>query len=138
VTTNLKNRSDERFLLVRENPETPQMKGNYKMRKRNNRLWVHLNDEEYNNALINFKKTGLSNEAALRNLINGFSPKEKPDERFYEVMKDLAGIANNINQLARIANASGSIQTHMLKSEAEKWSKLQTELREVILLPEKM
>jgi len=27
------------------------MKGINNMRKRNNRLWVHLNDEEYNNAL---------------------------------------------------------------------------------------
>ena len=107
------------------------------MRKRNKRLWVHLNDEEYNNAITNFKKTGLSNEAALRDLINGFSPKEKPDERFYEMMKVLSGIANNVNQLARKAHEYGSVNSQALKIEAEKWSQFQTEIRETFLLPEK-
>jgi hypothetical protein len=108
------------------------------MRKRNKRLWVHLNDEEYEKAINNFKKTGLSNEAVLRDLINGFAPKEKPDERFYEIMKDISGIANNVNQLARKANAFGSIHSKMLQAEAEKWGKLHTEIREMILLSEKM
>jgi hypothetical protein len=108
------------------------------MRKRNNRIFVRLSDEEYDVIKSRIEKTGLSKEAYLRSLLNDNIPREKPDERFYEVVKDISGIANNVNQLARIANASGSIQKHMLQSEAEKWSEFQTEIREAFLLPEKM
>ena len=108
------------------------------MKKRNIRVTVRVSEEEYAKHESRRIKTGLSREAYIRNALEGIIPKEKPDERFYEIMKDLPSIANNVNQLARIANASGSIQTNMLKSEAEKWSKLQTEIREVVLLPEKM
>jgi len=108
------------------------------VKKRNIRVTVRLSEEEYNKHESRRIKTGLSREAYIRNALDGIVLKEKPDERFFEAMKDISGIANNINQLARIANASGSIQTHMLKAEAEKWSKLQTEIREVALLPGKM
>ena len=108
------------------------------MKKRNIRVTVRLSEEEYDKHESRRKKTGLSREAYIRNALDGIVPKEKPDARFYEAMKDITGIVNNVNQLARIANASGSIQTHMLKAEAENWSKLQTEIREVVLLPEKM
>jgi len=114
------------------------MKGrNIVMRKRNNRIFVRLSDDEYDLIKSRIQKTGLSKEAYLRSLLTGSTPREKPDERFYTAMKDLAGIANNVNQLARKANAFGSIHSRMLQVEAEKWSQLQTEIREVVLLPEK-
>jgi len=108
------------------------------MKKRNIRVTVRLSEEEYAKHESRRIKTGLSREAYIRNALDGIVLKEKPDERFFEAIKGIAGIANNVNQLARIANASGSIQTHMLQTEAEKWSKLQTGIREVLLLPEKM
>jgi len=108
------------------------------MKKRNIRVTVRLSEEEYNKHESRRIKTGLSREAYIRSALDGIVLKEKPDERFYKAVKDIAGIANNVNQLAKIANASGSIQTHMLQTEAEKWSRLQTEIREVFLLPEKM
>jgi len=107
------------------------------MRTRNKRLWVHLTEAEYDNAISNFNKTGLSKEACIRDLLNGFAPKEKPNERFYAMMKELSGIANNVNQLARKANAFGTIDSKTLQAEAEKWSRFQTEIRETFLLPEK-
>ena len=108
------------------------------MRKRNNRLWVHLSDDEFAVVKHRINKTGLSKESYIRSVLLGYIPKEKPDERFYAMMKDLAGIANNANQLARKANAFESIHSRMLQDEAEKWSKFQTEIREEFLLPEKM
>ena len=108
------------------------------MRKRNNRLWVHLSDDEFAVVKRCIKKTGLSKEAYIRSVLLGSIPKEKPDERFYAMMKDLSGIANNVNQLARKANTFGSMNSRSLQNEAEKWSKFQTEMREIILLPEKI
>ena len=108
------------------------------MRKRNNRLWVHVSDDEFAVVKHRIKKTGLSKEAYIRSVLLGSIPKEKPDERFYAMMKDLSGLANNVNQLARKANTFGSINSRGLQNEAEKWSKFQTEMREIILLPEKI
>ena len=41
----------------------------------------------------------------FRLLLRSYEPKEKPDGRFYDAMRELSAIGNNINQLARKANA---------------------------------
>ena len=46
------------------------------------------------------KKTCLTEAALVRLLVRGYEPKERPDERFYDVMRQLSSIGNNINQLA--------------------------------------
>ena len=50
------------------------------------------------------KKTCLTEAALVRLLVRGYEPKERPDERFYDVMRQLSSIGNNINQLAAQAN----------------------------------
>jgi hypothetical protein len=84
------------------------------------------------------QKTGLSREAYIRSILLGSVPREKPDDRFYAVMRDLSGIANNANQLARAAAAFGVVDTRRLQREAEKWSQFQLDVRRVFLLPEKL
>ena len=37
-------------------------------------------------------------------LLNNYEPKEKPDGRFYEAMRQLSAIGNNINQIAHTVN----------------------------------
>ena len=43
-------------------------------------------------------------DSVIRLLLKGYEPREKPDERFYDVMRELSAIGNNINQLAAKAN----------------------------------
>ena len=50
------------------------------------------------------KRTCLSEAALFRLLVRDFEPKEKPDDRFYDVMRQLSAIGNNVNQIAKIAN----------------------------------
>ena len=54
------------------------------------------------------KKTCLTEAALVRLLVRGYEPKERPDERFYNVMRQLSSIGNNINQLAAQANMQRS------------------------------
>ena len=61
--------------------------------------------------------------------------KEKPDDRFYDVMRELSSIGNNINQLAAKANTLGFIDAPMLKNEAAKWNKFQSEIERTYLRP---
>ena len=46
------------------------------------------------------KKTCLSEAALVRLLVRGYEPKERPDEKFYDVMRQLSAIGNNINPVS--------------------------------------
>ena len=81
------------------------------------------------------KRTCLSEAALFRLLVRGFEPKEKPDARFYEAMRQLSAIGNNINQLAVKANALGFIDAPMLKAEALRWHRFQADIESVFLRP---
>ena len=62
------------------------------------------------------KLCGITETAVIRILLHGYEPKEKPDARFYEAMRQLSAIGNNINQLALKANALDFVDTPMLKN----------------------
>ena len=83
------------------------------------------------------KKTCLSEAALVRLLVRGYEPKERPDEKFYDVMRQLSAIGNNINQLSVKANALGFIDTQMLKAEAQRWHRFQANIEREFLRPEK-
>ena len=55
------------------------------------------------------KKACLSEAGLIRLLLRGYEPREKPDDRFYDVMRELSAIGNNINQLTVKANTLGFV-----------------------------
>mgnify|MGYP000257055013 CR=1 FL=1 len=77
------------------------------MRKRNIQKIVRFNRKEAQDLAAKAKKACLSEAGLIRLLIRGYEPKEKPDDRFYDVMRELSSIGNNINQIARTVNARG-------------------------------
>lgn len=83
------------------------------------------------------KRTCLTEAALVRLLVRGYEPKERPDERFYDVMRQLSAIGNNINQLALQANALGFVDARRLQQEAERWHKFQADVEQQFLRPEK-
>ena len=83
------------------------------------------------------KKTCLSEAALVRLLIRGYEPKEKPDGRFYDTMRQLSAIGNNINQLAAQAHSLSFVDEQKLQKEAERWHKFQADVERQFLRPEK-
>ena len=81
------------------------------------------------------KLCGITETAVIRILLHGYEPKEKPDARFYEAMRQLSAIGNNINQLALKANTLGFIDTPMLKTEVLRWHRFQADIEAVFLRP---
>ena len=81
------------------------------------------------------KLAGVTETAVIRLLIRGYEPREKPDGRFYEAMQNLSAIGNNINQLAAKAHALGFIDVPMLKNEADRWHRFQTDIEAIFLRP---
>ena len=51
------------------------------------------------------KLCGITETAVIRILLRGYEPREKPDAIFYDTMRELSAIGNNINQIARSVNA---------------------------------
>ena len=47
--------------------------------------------------------------------LKGYKLKEKPDEKFYDTLEQLRGIATNINQIAKVANQTRAIDIDLLK-----------------------
>ena len=83
------------------------------------------------------KKACLSEAGLIRLLLKGYEPREKPDERFYYVMREISSIGNNINQLAAKANTLGFVDAPQLKKEAERWHKFQADVERTFLRPDK-
>lgn len=72
------------------------------MRKRNIQKIVRFNRKEAQDLAAKAKKACLSEAGLIRLLIRGYEPKEKPDDRFYDVMRELSSIGNNINLILSI------------------------------------
>lgn len=98
---------------------------------------ILLNRTEAQDLQKKAKKACLSEGALIRILLKGYAPKEQPDERFYDVMRELSAIGNNINQLAAKANSLGFVDSLQLSKEAERWHKFQADIEREFLRPEK-
>ena len=107
------------------------------MRKRNIDKHIWFSRAEAQELQRKAKKACLSEAGLIRLLIKGYEPKEKPDDRFYDVMRELSAIGNNINQLAAKANALDYIDTPMLQEEAARWRQFQTDVSKAYLLPKR-
>lgn len=84
------------------------------------------------------KKAGLTEAALIRSLVSGYEPKEKPDDRFYDVMRQLSAIGNSMNQIARKANSLGFIDVPEYQHQAELLQQFQLEVRRHFILPNKV
>ena len=83
------------------------------------------------------KKAGMNESDLLRSLVLGYRPKEKPDDRFYDMMFQMRSIANSLNQIAKKAHMKGFIDKPYYMREAEKWNRFMIEVKKEYLLPKK-
>lgn len=107
------------------------------MRARNIQKIIRLNRSEAQDLHKKAKKACVSEAGLIRLLLKGYEPREKPDEKFYDAMRELSAIGNNINQLSVKANTLGFVDAPMLKREAQRWHKFQADIERVFLRPEK-
>jgi predicted DNA-binding protein len=85
------------------------------MRYRNKQVILRLNDVEKNKLDRKAAKTKLTKSAYLRHLIDGVIPREAPPHDYYQMMRQLYAIGNNLNQLTHAANAAGQIDDATIK-----------------------
>lgn len=100
------------------------------MMKRTKEIKIRLSEhelDELNKAVV---LSGLSREEYIRTLLKKIVPTNKPTPELIETIKQLRLIGNNINQIAMIANKTGSIDTVRYKYDNEK---LQREILKILM-----
>ena len=107
------------------------------MRRRSIDKHIWLSLEEKYQLQRKARMTCLSESDFIRLLICGYEPRERPDQRFYDAMRELSSIGNNINQLAVKANSLGFVDSRELKREADRWHKFQADIERNFLCPAK-
>ncbi len=77
------------------------------MRTRKNKVECYLNDTELRHLKKQVRIVGINQSAVIRKLIMGLNVNPRPPDELHEVYCLVANIANNINQIAHVANATG-------------------------------
>lgn len=84
------------------------------MRRRVIEKHFRLNAEENRKLKDLALKSGLSESAVVRSLLDSVIIKEMPTKEFFEAINQIRKVGTNINQIARFANATGKINNENL------------------------
>lgn len=85
------------------------------MRKRTIKKQIWINQTEDNLLKAKAQKSGLNESEFLRSCIKGYKIKEQPTKEIREFIKQISGIANNINQIAKALNIVGYVRDEDLE-----------------------
>ena len=80
------------------------------MREVAKRVSLRLDSTEYAHLMQLSMDTGLKMEPVIRRLIVGAELRPRPPGELTELLHQMSGVAVNINQIAKVANASGFIR----------------------------
>lgn len=80
------------------------------MREIAKRVSLRLDSTEYAHLEQLSMDTGLKMEPVIRRLIVGAELRPRPPDELAELLRQMSGMAVNINQIAKVANASGFVR----------------------------
>lgn len=97
------------------------------------RFEMKLSYDEDDKLKSDSKKAKLTKSEYVRRLIMNCKLKEKPDDRFYDILKNLTKIGNNLNQIAYRANYERKIDKDYYDENAKEVRKFVNQIREEYL-----
>jgi len=104
------------------------------MRQREIKKQFWFNEEEAKILKDKAYKAGMTESNFIRKILLGYQLKEKPDATFYEVIKLMRSISNNINQIAKKAHSLNYIDEVAYKKEAARWCELLNNIKDKYLI----
>ena len=90
-----------------------------KMKIRNRKITVRLSEKERKFLGDQADAGGMKIEPYVRELIMGNEVKSRPKEEWAEVVRQVAAVGNNINQIARNTNMGMEVTADILKEVLE-------------------
>lgn len=106
------------------------------MRNRDIPFLFRLNREEADAFRERVKRSGLSQEAYVRQSISGKTPKDAPPPDYYSMMRELHKIGNNLNQIAQKAHVLNVIDVQRYDNDMRKFEGVVRLFTEAVILPE--
>ena len=107
------------------------------MTDRPRKVTVRLSEAQHAKLKNRVHKSRLSQEAYLRQIIDGLVPQDAPPVDYYAMTRELNSIGNNLNQIAYVANATGNIDRELYVSFAKQHDQFLKELNEAMVAPKK-
>ena len=104
-------------------------------RKRGIKKQFWFNKEEATMLKKKAKKVGLNESTLVRNLVMGFEPREKPDDRFFDALRQLRSVSNSLNQLAAKANALNFVDEVEYRKQKKKVDDIIVNIKDEFLYP---
>lgn len=99
------------------------------MKLRERKITVRLTDAERDHLQEQAELVGLGIEPFIRNTILGIRMKPRPKEEWAELLRQTAGVSNNVNQIARKVNSGDPATAEALRlvldMQRQLWDKLQ-------------
>jgi len=99
---------------------------------------IRFTEKEYERLCKYAEKARLPKTAYIRHMIRGTQPREAPPMDYFEFMRKIYGLGNNLNQLAAMAHTLGWIQDDQLQAALEDYYNLIREIMDKIYSPEKV
>lgn len=106
------------------------------MRKRNIPFIFRLNEQEAEAFRDRVKRSGLTQESYVRQVIRGKIPRDAPPPDYYAMMKELHKIGNNLNQIAQKAHVLNVIDVQRYDRDVKKFEEAVRLITEAVILPE--
>jgi hypothetical protein len=98
-------------------------------------LWLTESQATRLDALV--ARAGISRRAYLRHLIDGVVPVDRPVPAYFQMIRELAAIGNNLNQLAHHAHATGLVDEARYRRNVERLDEAIARISEAIELPQR-
>ena len=105
------------------------------MRKRDIPFLFRLNREEAEAFRRRVQKSGLSQEAFVRQAICGKMPRDAPPPDYYAMMRELHRIGNNLNQIAQKAHVLNVIDVQRYDAGMRKFEEAVRVITQAVVLP---
>ena len=108
------------------------------MPNRNIEIKCRLNRKEADNLNKRAKKSGLSRESYLRQILNGLVPTDTPPPDYFAMMKQLHYIGVNLNQIAQKTHILNVPDVKRYCDNIEMLNKAVVEITNAVMLPRKI
>jgi len=108
------------------------------MTNRHIKVTFRLNSAESERFKKRVQKSGLSQEAYIRSIINGLIPKEKPPPDFSGMMRELHSIGDSLDKIAREARAMDAPDAKRYDENVSKLNKAVVDIMNAVMLPFKL
>lgn len=121
--------------LVREHPNTPNRKEKEMSNRIKKQFW--FTPEEESEFRRKVALTGLSQSSVIRMLVNGYEPRERPDDRFFQAINSLYELTSTAQRLLERSYQLGVVDKETVEREIKRWAYFISNIESEFLRPEK-